>query len=282
VTESEGSNQVNGLETSDSEPLEGHKETPVLDVHPLHAAMHTWKDFFVHLATITIGLLIAVGLEQSVVWVHRAHQRHRLEADLHEEGVKDRALVEDDVRFLDSLWEEHAARLRELESVLAVRSKGVPPYAAALFAAPGRLKQILFVMPSAAVWTTAKDGALLDLLPQEMARRYERLYLQVEYLKGLEVARREAARLLEADSCLFGDGTIPCVADFSRMSVAQLEEHGGLLTRYFTATREEKVRLLIFEALDELILDGRSIDDHALTAEYEYNLFDSHPDVFLK
>ena len=34
----------------------------MLDVHPTH----TWRDFFLHLATITIGLLIAVGLEQTV------------------------------------------------------------------------------------------------------------------------------------------------------------------------------------------------------------------------
>jgi hypothetical protein len=282
VAEGDGSDQVNDSETSDSESVEGHKETPVLDVHPPHAAVHTWKDFFIHLATITIGLLIALSLEQSVVWAHHLRQRHRLEADLQEEGMKDRALVEDDVRFLEITWAVNAARLRELESVLAGRSKSVPPFPAGSFAAPEHPKQLLFVMPSAAVWTTAKDGALLDLLPQEMARRYERLYLQVEYLKGREIARREAGRLLEADSCRFGDGTMPCVADLTRMSVEQLEEHAGLLTRYFTATREEKARLLIFGALNQLILDGRSIDDQALAAEYEYNLSDSHPDVFLK
>jgi hypothetical protein len=281
VAESEGSNQVNGLETSDSEPSEGHKETPVLDVHPLHAAVHTWKDFFIHLATITIGLLIALSLEQSVVWTHHLHQRHQLEADLQEEGMKDRALVEDDLHFLDNNWAVNAARLRELESVLALRSKIAPPYPAGSFAPP-EWKRLLFVMPSSAVWTTAKDGALLDRLPQEIAQSYERLYLQVEYLKGLEIARREAGRLLEADSCRFGDGTIPCVADLTRMSVEQLEEHAGLLTRYFTAAGEEKARLLIFDAPIQMILDGRSIDDQGLAAEYEYKLFDSHPDVFLK
>jgi hypothetical protein len=38
----------------------------MLDVHPLHSPTHTWKDFFLHIATIVIGLLIAVGLEQTV------------------------------------------------------------------------------------------------------------------------------------------------------------------------------------------------------------------------
>ena len=38
----------------------------MLDVHPPHNPTHTWRDFFIHIATIVIGLLIAIGLEQSV------------------------------------------------------------------------------------------------------------------------------------------------------------------------------------------------------------------------
>jgi hypothetical protein len=39
---------------------------PMLDVHAPHEPIHTWKNFFIHLATISIGLLIAIGLEQTV------------------------------------------------------------------------------------------------------------------------------------------------------------------------------------------------------------------------
>ncbi|MBW4040411.1 MAG: hypothetical protein HIU91_16445, partial [Acidobacteria bacterium] len=46
----------------------------MLDVHPPHQAAHTRKDFFIHIATICVGLLIAIGLEQSVEWLHRKHQ----------------------------------------------------------------------------------------------------------------------------------------------------------------------------------------------------------------
>ena len=35
----------------------------MLDVHPPHEKMHGFKDFLLHLFTITIGLLIALGLE---------------------------------------------------------------------------------------------------------------------------------------------------------------------------------------------------------------------------
>jgi hypothetical protein len=48
--------------------------------------VHTWKDFLIHIATIVVGLLIAVGLEQSVVYLHKRHQlaeaREGLRAEL--------------------------------------------------------------------------------------------------------------------------------------------------------------------------------------------------------
>ena len=49
------------------------EQAPMLDVHPAHHAASTWRDFFVHIATIVIGLLIAVGLEQTVEYFH--HQQ---------------------------------------------------------------------------------------------------------------------------------------------------------------------------------------------------------------
>jgi hypothetical protein len=46
----------------------------MLDVHPPHTAVHGWRDFFIHIATIVIGLLIAVGIEQTVESFHHRHE----------------------------------------------------------------------------------------------------------------------------------------------------------------------------------------------------------------
>jgi hypothetical protein len=46
----------------------------MFDVHPPHAAEHTGKGFFIHIATIVIGLCIAVGIEQTVEYFHHRHQ----------------------------------------------------------------------------------------------------------------------------------------------------------------------------------------------------------------
>ena len=58
----------------------------MLDVHPPHHAANTWKDFFIHIATIVIGLIIAVGLEQTVEALHHHHQREELETQLQKEA----------------------------------------------------------------------------------------------------------------------------------------------------------------------------------------------------
>jgi hypothetical protein len=46
----------------------------MLDVHPAHHAASSWKEFFVHIATMVLGLLIAVGLEQGMEYIHHRRQ----------------------------------------------------------------------------------------------------------------------------------------------------------------------------------------------------------------
>lgn len=50
----------------------------MLEVHPPEHGLHSWREFFIHMATICLGLLIAIGLEQSVEWMHRRHERAEL------------------------------------------------------------------------------------------------------------------------------------------------------------------------------------------------------------
>ena len=64
----------------------------MIEVHPPHENVHTWRQFLIHIAAITIGLLIAIGLEQTVVYFHRRHQlqeaRRELTAELEENALQ--------------------------------------------------------------------------------------------------------------------------------------------------------------------------------------------------
>ncbi len=60
----------------------------MLDVHPPHEAAHTWKDFFIHIATIVVGLCIAIGLEQIVEFFHHRHEVRDTREKLHQERLE--------------------------------------------------------------------------------------------------------------------------------------------------------------------------------------------------
>jgi len=66
----------------------------MLDVHAPHQPSHTWKDFFIHIATIVIGLLIAVGLEQMVEILHHRSEVKETREALRQEREENRKLFQ--------------------------------------------------------------------------------------------------------------------------------------------------------------------------------------------
>jgi hypothetical protein len=44
-----------------------------MEVHAPHGPVGSFKEFLIHIAIITIGILIALGLEQGIEWTHNRH-----------------------------------------------------------------------------------------------------------------------------------------------------------------------------------------------------------------
>ena len=82
--------------------------TPMIDVHAPHHTVHTWRDFFVHIATIVVGLLIAVALEQTVEYFHAQHELNETRAELAHEQKANEALWARN----ESNWRETFAELK--------------------------------------------------------------------------------------------------------------------------------------------------------------------------
>jgi hypothetical protein len=134
----------------------------MLEVHPPHAAIHGWRDFFIHIVTITIGLLIAIGLEQTVEYFHHLDQlqvaRRELSAELDEnrrlagvnEGLfrKARLELDNDMRLLRASQASHA-----------------PP-------AAGLDYSWLFYRTPDGAWQTAKQNGALGLMPHAELHHY--------------------------------------------------------------------------------------------------------------
>jgi len=54
----------------DPPPAETHGEETMIDIHPPAHGGITRRDFFVHLFIVVLGILIAIGLEQAVEYLH--------------------------------------------------------------------------------------------------------------------------------------------------------------------------------------------------------------------
>src|ERR1700730_918654 len=65
----------------------------MIEVHPPHENVHTWRHFFIHIAAITIGLRMAIGLEQMVVYFHHRQQLQEARRELADELESNRRVV---------------------------------------------------------------------------------------------------------------------------------------------------------------------------------------------
>jgi hypothetical protein len=101
------------------------EQAPMLDVHPAHHAATTWRDFFIHIATIVIGLLIAVGLEQAVEAIHHRHLGSLAAEQLNTERASNESSNEFNI-FATQLHQRHLHR--DLAILHAIRNHTpVPP-----------------------------------------------------------------------------------------------------------------------------------------------------------
>jgi hypothetical protein len=251
------------------------EETPVIDVHEPHGGVHTWKDFWIHLGTVAVGLLIALGLEQGVEKLHHLEQGRQLAADLHQEALlnRDRIAFDEDVLDKDMVW---LLRLRRNVSALrdgAPKQSFVYPERPETYATnPNRLMAHL---PFVSVWTTAKESNLIQLLPQERARAYAMVYLEADLATDV-VLKLQNDKWLNLDKfeLRHEGGLISEKPDVVKMTAAQLDEYVGVLGDVYLECRMAKRRLKVYAAWNESIL---APGDKPIQSSDDY--LRTHPDV---
>ena len=155
----------------------------MLDVHPPHSPTHTWKDFFIHIATITVGLLIAIGLEQTVEAIHHHHQREFLEEQMLHEAEGNLKVLKPQIEYSEQQIDSLLAREKALEDAPAdgagvkvtfpTNSRSIPDVP-------------ILISPSRGTWTVAKAAGTIALLDPELAKVYARVDLTAEFEKTAE------------------------------------------------------------------------------------------------
>jgi hypothetical protein len=160
-------------------PQIAKEHAPMLDIHLPHPT-HTWKDFWIHLGTITVGLLIAIGLEQGVEKLHHLEQGRQLAADLQQEALVNRGRIVFNQGVLDRemVW---LLRLRRDVSALrdgAAKQSFAYPERPEIY--PTKPNRSSAHLPAVTVWATAKESNLIQLLPTERARNYNEVYREAD------------------------------------------------------------------------------------------------------
>ncbi len=138
----------------------------MLDVHPPEHGIHGVRDFFLHLFTITIGLLIALGLEAGAEAIHHRHQREEAEAMIRQELRDNRAT-------LVKVQTDTASEINNLHLALAF----VQDLRSGKKDDPRGIKLGFHSEPlQSAAWVSASATGALSYMPYEEVQRFATAY----------------------------------------------------------------------------------------------------------
>jgi hypothetical protein len=219
----------------------------MLDVHVPHQT-HTWKDFFIHIATIVIGLLIAIGLEQTVEAIHHRHQRNDLTEHMRAEAKRSLPVIRESLVRLQT----QRAYIQSLQAALS--SAKVSGNTVLVSGVAQRGGSAIFVSVSRSTWISAQAAGLVTLLPSDQAGLYSRIDFNAEEAIHDEDAMYENIRLFIAECSRANfDYTAPGI---SMLTVAHRDDLLFQLSRVETAIENYALRLSLVEGADESVVAG--------------------------
>jgi len=137
-----------------------------LDVHPPHEPIHSWRDFFVHLFTITVGLLIALGLENAADDLHHRHIVREARENIHREIVQNEQAVKEDLASLDTNEGKMKSNLAALRAVEKDPTK--TKYHLSYNFQWSSFNQ--------SAWLSARDSGALTFMPTDEVQHYADVY----------------------------------------------------------------------------------------------------------
>jgi hypothetical protein len=219
----------------------------MLDVHAPHETIHTWKNFLVHIAAIVVGLLIAVGLEQTVEFFHHRDQREQLEAGLRRDGEANRAYIKDDITIVQGVLDW------ALDQAVTLESAG--PTGPLTFR---QMPHGFVLSPDAGVWPSAKASGVANLLPASAQNWVE--YLAEVYGQTFSSPASDIGQLYRAyaalDQTLIGRAKLTALReiDVSRLTPAQRLTAIESLRAIAEHARSAMLQLLVYDAGNEYIL----------------------------
>ena len=155
----------------------------MFDVHPVHGAAHSWRDFLFHIATISAGLLLALGLERLVEYAHHRSQLSDARLALAAELATNAEIVD----FNLAAAQRIAAALEKDLQTLRTLPEATPRDALSY---EWKVK-----WPSDAAWQVVRQDGSLGLMPRDELHLYVYLYEGIDYeMRNLDAVAQQVDR----------------------------------------------------------------------------------------
>ena len=220
----------------------------MLDVHPPHRAIEGVGEFFLHLFTITIGLLIAVGIEGAV----ERHQHRELAAQARNTMTAE--IRKNSQNVADALKDIDSEQQKLKDNLARVRKVQVNPQD------PGAKNMSLDISFNTTGledtgWRTAQVTGALAYMPYAESERYTSIYrVADEFLKSQDQLSEDESRFLGViERFHIGEGNV------TKEGADALAEQLGIWQGHLLVL---KIAARVLEEQQNAFLEGRKPKQH--------------------
>ena len=207
----------------------------MLDVHAVHGPVSGWRDFLVHILIVAIGLLLALGLGQTVEFFHHRYQVLETRHALQQERVENRQTFAAQTRG----WRWWIAEVKNNLIVFQYLQQhpGTPREKL-----PGVLVwHVRALAFSSAVWEAAQQSGVIALMPRDEIEDANSLYqflrrvFDIAYDASVATVDAQAYELIDPDPTHLSPEQVASEIRLLQVALVKLWIQGRLMQNLTTS-----------------------------------------------